>query len=105
MPSYTAQMGHWSKSLVDEAAQRIGGSPDRGVLMDRLVQVGRELEVLSGRSFHPLRRATSVIESSGLPFVDIPDLQVGSMEPVEGAWAVHERMSRPPWKFGGRSRC
>jgi hypothetical protein len=88
MPSYTARMGHWSESLVYEAAQRIGGIPDRGVLVDVLARVGRELEVLSGRSFHALRRATLVIEPSGLPFVDVPDLQVGSMEPVVGAWAV-----------------
>ena len=88
MPSYTAPMGHWSESLVDEAAQQIGGSPDRRMLMDLLAQAGRELDVLSGRSFHPLRRTTSVIEPNGLLFVDIPDLQVGSMEPVVGAWAV-----------------
>jgi hypothetical protein len=94
MPSYTARMGHWSESLVDEAAQRIGGSPDRGVLMDRLVQVGRELEVLSGRSFHALRRMTLVVEPNGLPFVDVPDLQVGSMEAVAGAWAVPDPVNR-----------
>jgi hypothetical protein len=81
-------VGHWSESLVDEAAQQIGGDPDRRVLMDLLAQAGRELEVLSGRSFHPLRRTTSVIETNGLPFVDIPDMQVGSMEPGAGAWAV-----------------
>ncbi len=81
-------MGHWSESLVDEVAQRTGGSPDRRVVMDLLARVGRELEVLSGRSFHPLRRMTSVFEPNGLPFVDIPDMQVGSMEPVAGAWEV-----------------
>jgi hypothetical protein len=93
-PSYTAQMGHWSESLVDEVAQQIGGSPDRRVLMDLLAQAGRELEVLSGRSFHPLRRTTSVIEPNGLPFVDIPDMQVGSMEPVAGAWEVPDPVNR-----------
>jgi hypothetical protein len=87
-PSYTAQMGHWSESLVDEVAQQIGGSPDRRALMDLLAQAGRELEVLSGRSFHPLRRMTSVLEPNGLPFVDIPDLQVGSMESTPGGWEV-----------------
>jgi hypothetical protein len=94
MPWYTAQMGHWSESLVDEAAQQIGGSPDRRVLMDLLPQAGRELEVLSGRSYHPLRRTTSVIEPNGLPFMDIPDMQVGSMEPVVGAWAVPDPVNR-----------
>jgi hypothetical protein len=87
-------MGHWSESLADEAAQRIGDSPDRRVLKDVLAQVGRELEVLSGRSFHPLRRATSVIEPNGLLFVDVPDLQVGSMEPVVGVWAVPDPVNR-----------
>ncbi len=93
-PSYTAQMGHWSESLVDEAAQQIGGSLDRRVLMDLLGQAGRELEVLSGRSFPPLRRTTSVFEPNGLPFVDIPDMQVGSMEPVVGVWEVPDPVNR-----------
>ncbi|MFI9811494.1 DUF4132 domain-containing protein [Saccharothrix variisporea] len=81
-------MGHWSESLVDEAAQWIGGNPDRRVLADVLAQVGRELDVLSGRSFNPARRMTSIFEPNGLPFVDFPDMQVGAMEPVAGAWAV-----------------
>ena len=97
-PSYTARMGHWSESLVDEVAhevaQRGGGSPDRRMLTDMLARVGRELEVLSGRSFHPLRRTTSIFEPNGLPFVDIPDMQVGSMDPVAGAWAIPDPVNR-----------
>jgi hypothetical protein len=58
------------------------------MLIDVLARVSGELEVLSGRSFHPLRRMTSVFEPNGLPFVDIPDMQVGSMDPVAGAWAI-----------------
>jgi hypothetical protein len=81
-------MGHWSERLVDETAQQIGGKPDRRVLMDLLAQTGRELEVLSGRSFHSPRRTTSVFEPNGLPFVDVPDMQVGSMEPVAGVSEV-----------------
>jgi hypothetical protein len=87
-------MGHWSESLVDEAAQQVGGSPDRRVLMDVLARVGRELDVLSGRSFRTARRTTSVFEPNGLPFVDIPDLQVGSLEPVAGAWEVPDPVNR-----------
>ena len=91
-------MGHWSESLVDEVAhevaQRGGGSPDRRLLTDMLARVGRELEILSGRSFHPLRRMTSIFEPNGLPFVDIPDMQVGSMEPVAGAWAIPDPVNR-----------
>ena len=78
-------MGHWSESLVDEVAEQIGGNPDRRLLRDLAAQAGREMEVLSGRSFRPLRRMTSVFETNGLPFADIPDMQVGSMKPMAGA--------------------
>ena len=44
--------------------------------------------MLAGRSFHPLRRATVIITSGGLPLVDVPDLQVGSMETTAGVWEV-----------------
>ncbi|MFG3035939.1 hypothetical protein ACGFYZ_03450 [Streptomyces sp. NPDC048330] len=81
-------MGHWAEGLADEAVKLIGGSPDRQVLTDMLVQAGREIDVLSGRSFQPLRLATSAIEPNGLPFVDIPDMQVGSMEPGAGVWEI-----------------
>ena len=81
-------MGHWSESLVDELAQQVGDSPDRRVLMDLLAQAGHELEVLSGRSFRPLRRTTSIFEPHGLPFVDVPDVQVGSLEAVVGVWEI-----------------
>ena len=91
-------MGHWWESLADEVAhevaQRIGGRPDRRVVVDALARAGRELEVLSGRSFRPLRRMTSVFEPNGLPFVDIPDLQVGSMEPMAEAWEVPDPVNR-----------
>jgi hypothetical protein len=80
--------------VAHEVAQRGGGSPDRRVLTDLLAQVGHELDVLSGRSFHPARRTTSVFEPNGLPFVDIPDMQVGSMDPVAGAWAIPDPVNR-----------
>ncbi|MEV4568514.1 hypothetical protein AB0K12_32495 [Nonomuraea sp. NPDC049419] len=81
-------MGHWSESLLDEAEQQIGGKPDRSVLREVLIQAGREIDILSGRSFQPPRRATAVFEPNGLPFVDVPDLRVGSMEPVAGVWEI-----------------
>ena len=91
-------MGHWSEILVDEVAHEVarrgGGSPNRRVVIDLLAQAGRELDVLSGRSFRPARRTTSVFEPNGLPFVDIPDLLVGSMEPVAGAWEVPDPVNR-----------
>jgi hypothetical protein len=87
-------MGHWSESLVDELAQRVGGSPDRDVLNDLLGRAARGLETLAGRTFHPARRTTSIFEPNRLPFVDIPDLLVGSTEPIEGAWAIPDPVSR-----------
>jgi hypothetical protein len=81
-------MGHWSEGLVDELAQQVGGSPDRRVLMDLLAQASRELEVLSGRSFRPPRQTTSTFEPNGLPFVDVPDAHVGSLEAVVGVWDI-----------------
>jgi hypothetical protein len=80
--------------VAHEVARRGGGSPDRRTLTDLLAQVGREIDVLAGRSFRPARRTTSVFEPNGLPFVDVPDLRVGSMEPVEGAWEVPDPVNR-----------
>lgn len=80
--------------VAHEVAQRGGGSPDRRKLTDMLAQVGHELEVLSGRSFQPARRMTSVFEPNGLPFVDIPDMQVGSMESAAGPWAIPDPVNR-----------
>ena len=80
-------MGHWSESLVDELAARIGGNPDRAVLLDLLGRTGREIDAMAGRSFPPVQRSTSVFEPNGLPLVDIPDAHVGSLESA-GVWAV-----------------
>ena len=81
-------MGHWSEDLVEEFVQHLGGSPDRRLMVGLLAEAGREIDALAGRSFHPPRRATAIIDSGGLPLVDVPDLHVGSMETTTGAWAV-----------------
>lgn len=81
-------MGHWAEGLVDEVAQQIRGEPDRAQLSDLLIQAGREVEILAGRSFHSPRRTTSAFVPNGLPFVDVPDMHVGSMEHVAGVWEV-----------------
>ncbi|MDE0116971.1 MAG: hypothetical protein OXT07_10175 [bacterium] len=86
-------MGHWSEQLVEGLAQRLGGSPDRRLLGELLAEAGREIDVLAGRSFHPLHRATATIDSGGLPLVDIPDMQVGSMDATAGAWEVPDPLN------------
>ena len=92
-PRYTAQMGHWSEDLVEDLAQHLGGNPDRRLLVELLAEAGSEIDTLAGRSFHPLRRATAIIDSGGLPLVDVPDLQVGCMEATAGPWAVPDRVN------------
>jgi hypothetical protein len=54
------------------------------MLVEVSAAAARELELLSGRSFHSPRRATSVFEPNGLPLVDVPDVHVGSVESARG---------------------
>ena len=81
-------MGHWSEDLAEEFDRRLKASPDRRLLVELLAEAGGEIDVLAGRNFRPLHRATAIINSGGLPLVDVPDLQVGSMETTAGVWEV-----------------
>jgi hypothetical protein len=81
-------MGHWSEALIADVDQDLREGLDRQTLVEILGEVGRELDVLTGRSFQPLRRGTSVFEPNGLPFVEVPDLRVGSVEDVAHVWEV-----------------
>ncbi len=64
----------------------MGGNPDRELLKAVSLAAGKELELLSGRSFQ-MRTATETFEPNGLPFVEVPDAHVGS---VRGAnvWEI-----------------
>ena len=77
-------MGHWSEDLAEDLAQRLGDNPDRRLMVELLAEAGSEIDTLAGRSFQPLHRAAAIIDSGGLPLVDVPDLQVGSMEATAG---------------------
>lgn len=90
-------MGHWAEQLVDELAQRLDGEHDRAVLLDVLVRTGRRIDMLAGRSFHAPRQTTSTFVSNGLPFVDVPDLLIGSTKSVEDVWPV------PDWADPARA--
>lgn len=81
-------MGHWSEGLVDEVGGHRGEAVDRDQLLGVLLAAGREIELMSGRSFHETRTATSVFEPNGLPFVDVPDVHVGSIESDRGVWEI-----------------
>ena len=74
--------------VIREVTRRGGGNPDRRRVIEILAEASGELEVLSGRSFQPARRKTSVFEPNGLPFVDLPDLLISATEPIAGVWAI-----------------
>jgi len=85
-------MGHWSEDLVDglaeDLAQRHGENPDRHRLAEILLEVGKGIETLAGRSFRSQHRATLTFEPCGLPLVEVPDMVVGPMETNADVWAV-----------------
>jgi hypothetical protein len=83
--------------VIREVAQRGGGTPDRRMVIDKLAQAGGELEILSGRSFQPARQRTSVFEPNGLPFVDVPELIIGSLDSTAaGPWASRDPVNSVP---------
>lgn len=78
-------MGHWSESedLLEEARQRIAREPGRPQptleeLAPFVREAAQEIELLAGRTFGPPRTATRIFESDGLPFIEVPDLLLGS---------------------------
>ena len=85
-------MGHWSESLADQViwqvARRSGVQPDRERVLELLAQAGHEIDVLAGRSFRPARQARSLLVPNGLPFMDFPDLLVGTLETDAGGWEI-----------------
>lgn len=87
-PSYTAPVGHWSENLVDDLARQVGGNPDPEELRRVLRKSAEEIETLSGRTFDPVRRSTTVFETNGLPFIDVPNMHMGSMETADTVWQV-----------------
>jgi hypothetical protein len=80
--------------VVHEVARRGGASPDPAKVKDILVKVGHEIDLLAGRSFSPVRQRSSIFEPNGLPFVDVPDAQVGSLEISTGPWPIPDSVNR-----------
>ena len=87
-------MGHWSEELVDDVARMVGGNPDRRMLAEIAAAAGHELELLSGRTFQGRRRTTSAFAPNGLPFVDVPDIRVGSVSSTLGVWEIPNPVDR-----------
>lgn len=95
-PSYTARVGHWSEQLEEQAAREIGLAPGEGRerLRAMLEVVGREVDLLAGRTFGRNERTTVTIAAQPLPFAEIPDLDPDSMEADGEAWAVADPVNR-----------
>lgn len=90
-------MGHWSERLLEEAARAIGIYSDvhGDRLRTELEKAGREIELLAGRQFGVTSRRTVSFLPQPFPFVEIPDLQVGTMELNEGtAWTVPDPVNQ-----------
>lgn len=90
-------MGHWSERLLADAARATGLDPetDRDRLIPALEDAGREIEVLAGRQLGVTERRSVRFLPQPFPFVEIPDLQVGSMELNEGtAWTVPDPVNQ-----------
>lgn len=83
-------MGHWSERLVEEAAARLrlAEDADRGLLKAMLRKAGADIEILAGRSFGFVADATVNIPAQPLPFVDIPDLNIGTMKATAEVWPI-----------------
>lgn len=89
---YTAHVGHWSESLFQQAARELGidAEVDGDRLREALAQAGREIEILAGRRFGVTERKSVTLLRQPFPFVEIPDLQVGSPMESEGGviWPI-----------------
>jgi hypothetical protein len=88
MPGYTARMGHWAESLVNEATARLPAGIDRGRVLAALRDAGTRIETLTGQSFGPPVRNTVSVTTFGLPFVELPGLLIGSEESPGGLWPI-----------------
>ncbi|WP_117214944.1 hypothetical protein [Allorhizocola rhizosphaerae] len=84
-------MGHWSEDLAEDLAQQVGGDPDREEMRRVLLQASQQIETLSGRNYDPVQQLTSVFATNGLPFVETPNMHLGSLESSEKmVWQVRD---------------
>ncbi|HCT80664.1 MAG TPA: hypothetical protein DGG94_22310 [Micromonosporaceae bacterium] len=81
-------MGHWSEELVDQLVLKVGGKLDHDVIRRIVLMAGHEIETMSGRAYHPPRQTSVVFEPNGLPFVNVPDMHVGSAESGRPVWPI-----------------
>lgn len=81
-------MGHWSDDLRDEVLEQLGPGVDRQTAIDALAFTGREVDILSGRTFQGVQQSTTEFEPNGLPFVDVPNVHVGSLQSARDIRAI-----------------
>jgi hypothetical protein len=82
-------MGHWADLLLPEVKQRLGVSGDKqdAEILAYCRQAQAEIELLAGRQFSP-RSVALQFDSGGLPFVAVPEMQIGSMQATSECWPI-----------------
>lgn len=81
-------MGHWSEALLEEAAARVGTGVDDPALKEALAMAANHIEILAGRKFGTSEQLSVTIVAGDLPFVHVPDIQIGHYESDTEAWPV-----------------
>ncbi|MGA2514812.1 MAG: hypothetical protein ABSG37_14550 [Candidatus Limnocylindrales bacterium] len=82
-------MGHWADMLLPGVKQSLGISGDEqdAEILAYCRQSEAEIELLAGRQFG-LRSLDLQFHSGGLPFVAVPDMQIGSMHADSECWPI-----------------
>ena len=82
-------MGHWADALLPGLKRRLGIESDEQhqTLLAVLRAAEAQIGLLTGHDWSP-RLAAMEINSGGLPFAELPDLQTGSSTPIPGAWPI-----------------
>ncbi len=83
-------MGHWEDESLPELKSRLGirGDTQDERLRLALRRTQRQIELLSGRTFGRVEKLTMEFMPGGLPFMELPDLQVGSHEATTDVWPI-----------------
>lgn len=111
-PGNTVQVGHWSERLLPDIKSRLRITSDDqdAAILKTLRAVQEQIELVTGHEFEISRHVALRFQAGGLPFVDIPDLQLSTFAATDGAWPIPDpkhpevatilQMGRFPGAFG-----
>lgn len=82
-------MGHWSENLVSDVLAKLPSDADPALVQTMLRQAAADIELLSGRAFGSTHTSTLEFDTGGLPFIEVPDLQIGTPASTDASlWAI-----------------